>query len=466
LVFIVPFPSTGEVKNMPRLFGTFGIRRVANEVLTPEMAIRLALSFATFINGEDVVVGRDARKHSRMLHDAVVAGLLSAGCRVIELGVTATPALQWACRQWNMWGAMVTASHNPPEWNGIKFMEKSGKGLDREKEVEVERIFFAETFHRVSWPDIPQETTKRNINFDYISAIISRVDAEAIRAKSFRVVIDCANGAPSLITPYLLSSLGCHVVSLNAHPDGNFPGRNPEPTPENLKDIVILIRHGDFDLGFAQDGDGDRLIVITEKGEFVPGDLSVSLVAKELAQRPEEGPIVTTVATTHILQEIARSTNREVITTAVGDLVVAKVLQEKGGIFGCEENGGMIFPDFVWGRDGAMAAAFILHILATQKKSLVELLDELPPYYQVKRKTTIDPEKRERILAAVEEKTASFKNRITIDGYKVLFEDGSWVLIRPSGTEPLIRVLAEAKEKEKAEALAEEYLKLIEEAQK
>jgi len=451
---------------MPRLFGTFGIRRVANEVLTPEMAIRLALSFATFINSEDVVVGRDARKHSRMLHDAVVAGLLSAGCRVIELGVTATPALQWACRQWNMWGAMVTASHNPPEWNGIKFMEKSGKGLDREKEVEVERIFFAETFHRVSWPDIPQETTKRNINFDYISAIISRVDAEAIRAKSFRVVIDCANGAPSLITPYLLSSLGCHVVSLNAHPDGNFPGRNPEPTPENLKDIVILIRHGDFDLGFAQDGDGDRLIVITEKGEFVPGDLSVSLVAKELAQRPEEGPIVTTVATTHILQEIARSTNREVITTAVGDLVVAKVLQEKGGIFGCEENGGMIFPDFVWGRDGAMAAAFILHILATQKKSLVELLDELPPYYQVKRKTTIDPEKRERILAAVEEKTASFKNRITIDGYKVLFEDGSWVLIRPSGTEPLIRVLAEAKEKEKAEALAEEYLKLIEEAQK
>ncbi|MGQ9623079.1 MAG: phosphoglucosamine mutase [Candidatus Caldatribacteriaceae bacterium] len=451
---------------MPRLFGTFGIRRVANEVLTPEMAVRLALSFATFINGEDVVVGRDARKHSRMLYDAVVAGLLSAGCRVIELEVTATPALQWACRQWNMWGAMVTASHNPPEWNGIKFMEKSGKGLDREKEVEVERIFFTETFRRVSWPDIPQETTKRNINFDYISAIISRVDAEAIRAKSFRVVIDCANGAPSLITPYLLSSLGCHVVSLNAHPDGNFPGRNPEPTPENLKDIVILIRYGDFDLGFAQDGDGDRLIVITEKGEFVPGDLSVSLVAKELAQRPEEGPIVTTVATTHILQEIARSTNREVVTTAVGDLVVAKVLQERGGIFGCEENGGMIFPDFVWGRDGAMAAAFILHILATQKKSLVELLGELPPYYQVKRKTTIDPEKRERILAAVEEKTASFKNRITIDGYKVLFEDGSWVLIRPSGTEPLIRVLAEAKEKEKAEALAAEYLKLIEEAQR
>lgn len=451
---------------MPRLFGTFGIRRVANEVLTPEMAIRLALSFATFINGEDVVVGRDARKHSRMLYDAVVAGFLSAGCRVIELGVTATPALQWACRQWNMWGAMITASHNPPEWNGIKFMEKSGKGLDREKEVEVERVFFTETFRRVSWLDIPQETTKRDINFDYISAIISRVDAEAIRARSFRVIIDCANGAPSLITPYLLSSLGCHVVSLNAHPDGNFPGRNPEPTPENLKDIVTLMRYGNFDLGFAQDGDGDRLIVITEKGEFVPGDLSVSLVAKELAQRPNEGPIVTTVATTHILQEIARSTNREVITTAVGDLVVAKVLQEKEGIFGCEENGGMIFPDFVWGRDGAMAAAFILHILATQKKSLVELLGELPPYYQVKRKTTIDPEKREKILAAVEEKTALFENRITIDGYKVVFKDGSWVLIRPSGTEPLIRVLAEAKEKEKAEALAEEYLQLIEEAQK
>ncbi|MCS7241923.1 MAG: phosphoglucosamine mutase [Candidatus Caldatribacterium sp.] len=451
---------------MPRLFGTFGIRRIANEVLTPEMATKLALSFGTFIGGEGVVVGRDARKTSKMLYDAVVAGLLSAGCQVIELEVTTTPALQWACRQWNMWGAMVTASHNPPEWNGIKFMEKSGKGLDREKEVEVERIFFTETFRRASWFAIPQETRKRDIRFDYIAAIMSRVDVEAIRRRNFRVVLDCANGAPSLITPYLLSEMGCHVVTLNAHPDGNFPGRNPEPTPENLQDIITLIRYGNFDLGFAQDGDGDRLIVITKEGEFVPGDLSVSLVARELAERSIPGPIVTTVATTHILQEIARATNREVITTAVGDLVVAKALQEHGGIFGCEENGGMIFPDFVWGRDGAMAAAFILHILATRGKPLSELLRELPPYYQVKRKVTIDPEKRDAVLQAVDAKTAREKNRITIDGFKVIFDDGSWVLVRPSGTEPLIRVFAEAKDKEKAEALVIEYLKLIEEAQK
>jgi phosphomannomutase/phosphoglucomutase len=260
--------------------------------------------------------------------------------------------------------------------------------------------------------------------------------------------------------------MGCRVVTLNAHPDGNFPGRNPEPTPENLKDIVTLIRHGDFDLGFAQDGDGDRLIVITEKGEFVPGDLSVSLVAKELAQRPIPGPIVTTVATTHILQEIAKATNREVITTAVGDLVVAKALQEKGGIFGCEENGGMIFPDFVWGRDGAMAAAFILHILANSGKSLSELLQELPPYYQVKKKVTIDPEKRDAVLAAVDEATKKEKNRITTDGFKVVFDDGSWVLVRPSGTEPLIRVFAEAKDRERAEALVAQYLALIEKAQR
>lgn len=466
MVSIVPSLSTSGVKEMPKLFGTFGIRRVANEVLTPEMATRLALSFGTLIEGESVVVGRDARKHSEMLYNAVVAGFLSAGCQVVELGVTATPALQWACREWQMWGAMVTASHNPPEWNGIKFMEKSGKGLDREKEVEVERIFFAETFRRAPWFAIRQETLKRDIRWDYIAAIISRVDSEVIRKKSFRIVLDCANGAPSLITPYLLSELGCRVVSLNAHPDGNFPGRNPEPTPENLKDITTLIRHGNFDLGFAQDGDGDRLIVITEKGEFVPGDLSVSLVARELAARPTPGPIVTTVATTHILQEIARATNREVITTAVGDLVVAKALQEHGGIFGCEENGGMIFPDFVWGRDGAMAAAFILHILATQEKPLSELLKELPPYYQVKKKIAIDPEKRDAVLQAVDRATAQAKNRITIDGFKVVFEDGSWVLVRPSGTEPLIRVFAEAKEKERAEALVAEYLDLIEKAQK
>lgn len=448
---------------MEKLFGTFGIRRIANEVMTPEMATELALSFGTFIESEPVVVGRDARKHSEMLYYAVIAGLLSAGCHVVELGVTATPALQWACRQWQAWGAMVTASHNPPEWNGIKFMEKSGKGLDREKEVDVEKIFFAKTFRRVPWPRIPQCTEKKDIRLAYIDAIIKRVNAEAIRQNRFRVVIDCANGAPSLITPYLLSELGCRVVSLNAHPDGYFPGRNPEPIPENLTDITTLIHHADFALGFAQDGDGDRLIVITEKGEFVPGDWSVSLVAEELASQPNPGPIVTTVATTHMLQDIARKYHRTVLATAVGDLVVAKALQQEGGIFGCEENGGMIFPDFVWGRDGAMAAAYILHILAKYQKPLSEILKQLPLRYQVKTKMTVDPAKKERILARIDEITARFSNRITTDGYKVVFDDDSWVLVRPSGTEPLVRLFAESRDRLRAEELVQEYRHYIEE---
>jgi phosphomannomutase/phosphoglucomutase len=448
---------------MEKLFGTFGIRRIANEVMTPEMATQLALSFGTFVNGETVVVGRDARKHSEMLYHAVIAGFLSTGCQVVELGVTATPALQWACRQWEAWGAMVTASHNPPEWNGIKFMEKSGKGLDREKEGEVERIFFEKAFRRAPWPRIPQETEKRDIRFAYIEAIMKRVDVKAIRESRFRLVVDCANGAPSLITPYLLSELGCRVVSLNAHPDGYFPGRNPEPTPDNLKDITTLLRHADFALGFAQDGDGDRLIVITEKGEFVPGDWSVTLVAEELASQTVPGPIVTTVATTHMLQDIARKYGRRVITTAVGDLVVAKALQEEGGIFGCEENGGMIFPDFVWGRDGAMAAAYILHILARHQKPLSEVLQSLPLRYQVKTKITVDPAKKERILRHIDTLTAQEKNRITIDGYKVVFDDDSWVLIRPSGTEPLLRLFAESRDREQAENLVAKFRRHIEE---
>lgn len=448
---------------MEKLFGTFGIRRVANEIMTPEMVTQLALSFGTFIEGETVLVGRDARKHSEMLYHAAISGFLSAGCQVIELGITATPALQWACRKWQAWGAMVTASHNPPEWNGVKFMERSGKGLDREKEIEVERIFFTKSFRRVPWSQIPQETEKRDIRWEYIKAIIQRVDQEAIRKNRFRVVIDCANGSPSYITPYLLSELGCRVVSLNAHPDGYFPGRNPEPIPANLHDITTLVQHSDFALGFAQDGDGDRLIVITEKGEFVPGDWSVSLVAKELSSQPRPGPIVTTVATTHMLQDIASQHGRAVITTPVGDLVVAKALQEKGGIFGCEENGGMIFPDFVWGRDGAMASAYILHILAKYQKPLSEILQELPLRYQVKTKITVDPEKKERILSRIDEITASEKRRLTIDGYKVILEDDSWVLVRPSGTEPLLRLFAESKEKEKAEKLVQQYLRYIEE---
>ncbi len=446
---------------MEKLFGTFGIRRIVNEVFTPDFALKLAYSFGTYVNREPVVVGRDARKHSEMIYDAVISGLLACGCSVIELGLTATPTLQWACRQWNAWGAMITASHNPPQWNGIKFMEKTGKGLDRENEFDVEKIFYSQDYRLVPWELIPQQTIKRDVNGDYIRAILNKVNVPLIQKSQFRVVIDCANGAPSLITPFLLSELGCHVVSMNAHPDGRFPGRNPEPTPDNLVDITTLIKNSHFHIGFAQDGDGDRLIVIRSNGEFVPGDYSVSLVANELAQRDIPGPIVTTVATSSMLEEIARQTGREFIATAVGDLVVAKVLQQKNGIFGCEENGGMIFPDFVWGRDGAIAAARILHIMATKEKTLDELLNELPRYYQIKMKLTVNPEKKEKILKEIDRLTAIETNRVTIDGFKVTYADGSWLLIRPSGTEPLLRIFAESKDQEHAQGIVQKYLDII-----
>ncbi len=446
---------------MGKLFGTFGIRRIANEVFTPEMVNRLILSFGTFIEGDTVVVGRDPRKSSEMLYHSVIAGLMSCGCKVIEIGITATPTLQWACRQWSHWGAMVTASHNPPEWNGLKLMEKSGKGLDPEQEAVVEELYFKENFRRVAWSSIPQGTVKRPVNQDYIEAIVSKVNAEEIRSRSYRVIIDCANGSPSLITPLLLSELGCRVVSLNAHPDGRFPGRNPEPTPQNLTDLTTLMKHGDFDVGFAQDGDGDRLIIVRDGGIFVSGDYSVSLVADTLAKRMGPGPIVTTVATTHLLKEIAHKTGRRFITTAVGDRLVAKALQETDGIFGCEENGGMIFPDFVWGRDGAIAAAWILDIMATSGKSLKEILAELPSYHQVKKKVSVEPGKKEDIIRKIDSVTASYPDRITLDGFKVVFDDDSWILVRPSGTEPLFRVFSESRDLAHAEKLVEEYLHII-----
>ncbi len=179
------------------------------------------------------------------------------------------------------------------------------------------------------------------------------------------------------------------------HPDGRFPGETLSHS-DNLTDLLTLITHASFHIGFAQDGDGDRLIVIRPNGEFVPGDYSVSLVANELAQQNIPGPIVTTVATSSMLSDIAKKTGRGFIATAVGDLVVAKALQESQGIFGCEENGGMIFPDFVWGRDGSIAAARILHIMATKEKSLDDLLQELPQYFQIKMKKTVNPEKKKK----------------------------------------------------------------------
>ena len=440
-----------------RLFGTFGVRRTANDVLTPEFASRLAACYGTLVQGT-VAVGGDTRTTT----PAVKAGLLSSGCDVVDLGILPTPGVQYAVRKYYDGGVMITASHNPPKYNGIKFLDEFGIGIPDEMDFEIERLYFDSEPKRADFSEIGEIYKNDKIIDEYVDEAISKVDSEAIKAANLKVVVDCGSGAGCFTAPYLIRKLGCDVTTLNSQPDGFFPGRDPEPIEENLQELIGVVKELGADIGLAHDGDADRTICIDENGNFVLGDKTFTLVEREMLKENNGGTIVTTVATSQAIYDIADEFNGNVIATAVGDLLVARKLKDEDGLFGGEENGGLIFPDFVYGRDAVMTVAKILEIIAKEKKSLSTLVKELPVYYASKMKIECADDEKEFVMTSIADEiktTTDFDLDLT-DGVKILKEDG-WVIIRPSGTEPIFRCFAESDSQEKADEMTKWGIGLI-----
>ena len=449
-----------------RLFGTFGVRRTANDVLTPEFASRLAASYGSIVQGT-VAIGGDTRTSTPMLKHAITAGLLSSGCDVVDLGILPTPAIQYAVRNYYDGGIIVTASHNPPKFNGLKFVDEFGIGTPDDMELAVEEMYFDSEPKRVSWDRIGKVYHNETIINEYIEEALKRVDVEAIRARKLKVVVDCGSGAGSYTAPYLLKALGCEVTTLNCQADGFFPGRDPEPIEPNLQDLIATVKDLGADIGLAHDGDADRTICIDEKGNFVLGDKTFALVEKQMLKENNGGIIVTTVATSQAIYDVAEEFGGEVIATAVGDLLVARKLKDTDGLFGGEENGGLIFPDFVYGRDAAMTVSKILEILAKENRPFSDLVAELPVYYQEKLKIECPDDEKEEVMSKIAEeiKTTTDFKLDTTDGVKILKDDG-WVIIRPSGTEPIFRCFAESDSMDKAVEMANWGIGLIEKYEK
>ncbi|WP_296857063.1 phosphoglucosamine mutase [uncultured Methanobrevibacter sp.] len=449
------------MSNKKRLFGTFGVRRTANDVLTPEFATRLAACYGTQIKGT-VAVGGDTRTTSPMLMQAVIAGLLSSGCDVVDLGILPTPGVQYAVRKYYDGGVMITASHNPPKYNGIKFLDEDGIGIPDDMELAIEKLYFDEEPDRVPYYEMGEISHNDQIIDEYIDDAISKVDVEAIRDANLKVVVDCGSGAGCYTAPYLIRKLGCDVTTLNSQADGFFPGRDPEPIEENLGELITVVKELNADIGLAHDGDADRTICIDEKGNFVLGDKTFSLVEKQMLKENNGGTIVTTVATSQAIYDIAEEYNGKVIATAVGDLLVARKLKDENGLFGGEENGGLIFPDFVYGRDAVMTVAKILEIVAKEKKPISELVSELPVYYASKMKIECPDDEKEFVMDSIADEvknTTEYKLDLT-DGVKILKDDG-WMIIRPSGTEPIFRCFAESDSQMKADEMTDWGISLI-----
>jgi len=440
-----------------KLFGTNGIRGITNKELTPEIAVKVGFAIGTFFGKKNLLIGHDARISGPMFSKAVISGLNSTGCNTFFAGMAPTPALQYAVKNHRMdGGVIITASHNPPEYNGIKVVWKDGIETSHEQEEEIERIYFNEKQSLAEWDEIGTNRKLDQVNEEYTTAVRRHVNVPLIREKHYHVVVDAANSVAGLTAPTLLRELGCRVTSLNANIDGSFPGRPPEPRPENLQDAASTVKALGANLGVAYDGDADRSIFIGENGEIYWGDKTFALIEKRFLQRNPGAKIVTPVSSSTLIQDIADEYEGEVIWTKVGSVTVSQKMKEINALLGGEENGGVFYGPHQAVRDGAMTTALILEIMAETGEKLSTLIDEQPQYFLEKGKVECPEMKKAKVLKKLIEQVKNLKIS-TIDGVKIWFEDKSAILVRPSGTESVFRLYCEAKDKQRALNLVEEY---------
>jgi len=446
-----------------KLFGTNGVRGLVNVELTPEMAIKLGASIGTFFGNEkNILIGYDARTSGPMFAKAVISGLMSAGCNVYTGGLASTPAIQFAVKNHKMdGGVIISASHNPPEYNGIKVIWSDGIETSHEQEIDIESIYFKDKIVYATWDQLGAKRDLPGINEEYREAIKKHVDTKKIAAKHFHVVVDAANSVGGIALPHLLRELGCKVTTINANIDGTFPGRLPEPRPENLGDLSAIVKAVGADMGVAFDGDADRSIFCDGNGTIYWGDKTFAVVIKQYLIKNPGAKIVTPVSSSTLIKDTVEDFKGQLIWTKVGSVTVSQTMKAENANLGGEENGGIFYRPHQAVRDGAMTTALLLNIMAETGKSLTQLVAEEPQYFIEKGKIECPNSKKEPLLKKIYEEVKS-ENVSTIDGVKIWFKDASAILIRPSGTEPVFRLYAEAKNQEKALKLVEDYTSRLE----
>ncbi len=446
-----------------KLFGTNGVRGVINDTMTVDLVLNLGKAIGTVLGPGKVVVGRDARKGGEMFSRAAISGLLSTGCSVIDIGPAPTPTLQFVVPRLDcIAGIIVTASHNPAEFNGIKVMGDNGIEVSRETEREIESVLKSGSYTVADWQNIKSVTSEKTAARQHIDGIMSHIDTEAIKGRNLTVIVDSANSVGALVTPTLMRELGCKVVSLNSQLDGSFPGRPPEPSPENVAELLRTVKSVGADIGIAHDGDADRATFVDENGTVVSGDQSLAIIAARILSTKRGSVLVTPVSSGKLIEDIVEKAGGKIDWTVVGSVDVSHRVDAISADLGGEENGGVFYPPHQSVRDGSMTSALLVDIMVKEGKSLSELVQELPVYYTTKRKMKIPAEKMEILMTTLLDVTKD-QNRITIDGIKIIRDTG-WILIRPSGTEPIYRCFAEGPTQEQSDMLCDEGMLLIKNA--
>ncbi len=441
----------------PRLFGTNGIRGVVGKTLNVDLAYRVGSSIGVLSPRKRVLVGRDGRSSSLMLLYGLTGGLLAQGNIVEDCGLITTPGLQFLVKHSAAAGAvMITASHNPPEYNGFKVIDSDGIEFDQHKEGLVEKLVDRNQWRISRGPG--QKLTRADPLEAYFTKLETLVkNRSAVR--SYRIIVDPGNGVAALSTPVLLRRLGCHVVTLNDNIDGRFPGRVSEPRPENLSALAALVRSEKADFGVAHDGDGDRAVFVDETGFVHSGDRSLALIEDEVLKDNRGGKLVTPVNSSMALSEIAKKRHGRLVLTRVGSIEVSRTMVREKAILGGEENGGIFYSPHHPVRDGTMATILVLNALTASRLPLSKLMARLPRFFMVKEKIPCADGEKEPVMARLRQKLGRRVSN-TIDGVKVDLPRG-WLLVRPSGTEPLIRMYVEASTEEELDAIIDEFRPLV-----
>lgn len=432
-----------------------GVRGVIGQSLTPKLLTRFAEAFGTHTGSGTIVIGRDPRTSGEMVKHAVIAGLLSTGSRVIDIGVCPVPTVQLQVRHRRAQGGIaITASHNPAEWNALKFIGSSGLFLDAGQARELLDIYHQGEYTKVGGAELRTVEKVEGATDLHIKSILEVLGPLPQTPRKLRVVIDSCNGAGSLVGPKLIEALGAEVIRLNTTPDGSFP-RPAEPLPENLEELRRLVKDHRADVGFAQDMDADRLAIVSEQGEAIGEDYTLVLATLYVLGH-EKGPVVANLSTTSAVADVAKRFDCPVILTKIGEVNVTDAMQQHRAVIGGEGNGGVIYPRINFARDSLVGIALVLHLLAESGKSITELLANIPRYTIVKEKLACPSDRIAGALKIVRQAFADY-SLDTRDGVKVITPDG-WLLVRGSNTEPIIRVVAEAKSEERARALVDDVI--------
>ena len=445
---------------MTKLFGSSGIRGLANVDLTPTLASKIGLAIGTLSKARKVLVARDTRVSGQMLENALISGLVATGARVSCLGVVPTPALAFLTKKLKVDVAvMITASHNPPQYNGIKIFNRDSVAYDEKKQDKIEEIIKHNRFRLANW---------RNIG-EYSPANQDRLYSETVQKtvklhRKWKVLVDPGCGATYSLAPIVLKAVGCEVAAINAQPDGFFPARSSEPNVESLKPLASVVRKLGVDGGFAFDGDGDRVAFIDEKGDFVDFDRALAAYAAYVVKRRGGGVVATNVEASMCVEKMVEKQGGKVVRTRVGDVYVSEAIRKHDAIFGGEPCGAWIHPQVHYCPDGILSSVLLLKALEDEDKKLSQFTAETPKYPTLRTNIPCKNEAKHRIVEKTGEELKrtfpKFKEVSDIDGVRLTVRNG-WVLVRESGTEPLIRLTVEGESLEAAKEIMNKTTELV-----